>query len=572
VVFLKFTVTVSPATIPNAPPVAALGEGVPCLHVLLDLRVRSKSGALGTIRPYFQAAAPMHRTMLQTGVVGVDAYEGESDQQAMGRSGTQMQETSSTHARTTSGSVNAGLGIGSFSIGASASTTATSVSGSRAVSQQIDTTQRQASEERREFISHHTQVENVLTLLTAKYVGTPYLSFSLSPQPLQLLSIDPNDPNLWFGQLLMRRSSGIEGVQEYTAIVLVPKGEDFCVNARLRRVCVLDSPPGPFVLAQRFNFNLHLWRVLDYLDRVYPAGTPLDDLDLDIAPLLPNPQQFPRPVVANWVVAAPGYMIAEVVSPPGPNLGNVSRAYLPYKHLSEIWLEVQRDEYERAVARSPVERGVLLGETRTLDTCFAFANSALTVAGSSNSVTPLTRFIVDPAQLDLGGITAAASSVSGSVRDRAYEAATRWNLLDNRLATLFANRRAFGKSKLSFGDKALLDLILDRWTSMRPDDPQNLGFDAAVSTLELNDAQMKVLKGSGATDLRTIGQLLQGVPALVRYNERLTGARVSQKSDKAVASQLKPLRLPLSAKDAMSVRETIADTLAKSTAAPDGAV
>jgi hypothetical protein len=57
---------------------------------------------------------------------------------------------------------------------------------------------RQASEERRELISHTTRVENIISLLSAKYVGTPHLSFSVSPQPLQQLSVDPSDPNLWF--------------------------------------------------------------------------------------------------------------------------------------------------------------------------------------------------------------------------------------------------------------------------------------------------------------------------------------------------------------------------------------
>jgi hypothetical protein len=49
-----------------------------------------------------------------------------------------------------------------------------------------------------------------------------------------------------FSQLLARRSSGIEGVQEYTAVIVVPKDEDFCVSARLRRVFErqLDSVVG----------------------------------------------------------------------------------------------------------------------------------------------------------------------------------------------------------------------------------------------------------------------------------------------------------------------------------------
>lgn len=567
IVFLKFTVTVSPATIPAPAPVSQLGEGVPCLHLLLDLKIRKKSGELGTIRPYFHAAAPMHRTMLQTGVVGVDAFEGESDQQSVGRSGSQMNESSSTRARTTSASASAGFGIGGFSIGGSVGQTSTSVSGSRSVTQQIDTTQRQASEERRELTSHLTNVENVLTLLNAKYVGTPYLSFSLSPQPLQMLSIDASDPNLWFMQLLLRRSSGIEGVQEYTAIVLVPKGEDFCVNARLRRVCVLDVPPGPLVFDEPFRFNQHLGRLLQYLERVYPVGTPLEELDVDVTSSLPNPQSFPRPVIGTWVVSAPGYMIIEAVSPPpGPNPGNVSRAFVAYKHVLEIWLEVLRDEYERAVARSPIERGILLGETRTLDTCFAFANNALTVSGSTVTVTPLTRFIVDPVLVDLGGITANASAARGTVRDRAYESATRWNLLDNRLATLFANRRTFPRKDVSFGDASLLQLAFEHWSRLRASDPQNVGFDEATKLLGLNGAQRKTLKGAGATDLRTIAQLLLAAPEVEQYNSRLEQLRKIYRSGKLDATLPVAAPVQVSTTDAEAMRRNIAVALNRASA------
>jgi len=73
--------------------------------------------------------------------------------------------------------------------------------------------QSEPTAERRELVSHSTKVDNILTLLNAKDVGTPFLSFSINPRPLHLLSLDPADPNLWFSQLLARRSSGIEGVQ-----------------------------------------------------------------------------------------------------------------------------------------------------------------------------------------------------------------------------------------------------------------------------------------------------------------------------------------------------------------------
>ena len=64
-VYLKFTTSISPAAFPpGTPPGAggALGVGVPCFHVQLDLKVHKPSGELGTIRPYFHAAALCRRS------------------------------------------------------------------------------------------------------------------------------------------------------------------------------------------------------------------------------------------------------------------------------------------------------------------------------------------------------------------------------------------------------------------------------------------------------------------------------------------------------------------------------
>ena len=63
-VFVKFTASIAPAAFPpELSRVAAsfLGEGIPCMHLLLDLKVRNAAGDFGTIRPYFHAAAPLSR-------------------------------------------------------------------------------------------------------------------------------------------------------------------------------------------------------------------------------------------------------------------------------------------------------------------------------------------------------------------------------------------------------------------------------------------------------------------------------------------------------------------------------
>ena len=80
--------------------------------MLLDLKVRKKSGEIGTIRPYFHAAAPLNRRMLQTGVVGNDTFEGEASSQFMGKSGSQLHESLNSESRTNSASASAGFSIG----------------------------------------------------------------------------------------------------------------------------------------------------------------------------------------------------------------------------------------------------------------------------------------------------------------------------------------------------------------------------------------------------------------------------------------------------------------------------
>jgi hypothetical protein len=287
-VYLKVAVSISPASVPaSSPPFpgGALGEGVPVYHMLLDLKVRKKSGATGTIRPYFHAAAPLHRRMLQTGVVGHEAFEGEAAAQSMGKSGSQLHESLSSEARTNSASASAGFSIGGFGASGSVRTTSTDVNSTRAVSQTVDTTNRQAAEERRELVSHSTKVENILSLLHAKYVGTPFLSFSLNPRPLELLSLDPSDPNLWFSQLLARRSSGIEGLQEFTAVIVVPKRSGLLPQCAVAPRLSFRCPPGPLAFDERYSSTLpQLVRLLNYVERTFPPGTPLEELDVEVIP------------------------------------------------------------------------------------------------------------------------------------------------------------------------------------------------------------------------------------------------------------------------------------------------
>ena len=307
-----------------------------------------------------------------------------------------------------------------FGASGSVRTTSTDVTSNRAVSQNVDTTTRQASDERRELVSHSTKVENILSLLNAKYVGTPFLSFSLNPRPLELLSLDPTDPNLWFSQLLARRSSGIEGLQEYTAVVVVPKDQDFCVSARLRRVCLLDVPPGRSPSIERYdNIPPQLVRMLNYVERTFHrARRSKNSMSKSFPPRAAG--EIPAPSHRVWEIASiGGFLRAYLRRFPHPTgRHGVSTADVVYKHPLELWLDTLRDEYERDVARSPLERGVLLGKTHARY-LLHLRGGRLAVSNSTASVTPLFPLKINPGDIDIGGVRGGALEPTRDVRARA---------------------------------------------------------------------------------------------------------------------------------------------------------
>lgn len=571
-VFIKLTASVSPASFPAELSKTAaefLGEGIPCMHLLLDLKVRLASGESGTIRPYFHAAAPLNRRMIQTGVVGAEAFEGDADSQVIGKSGSQMAESLRSHSNTVSGGASLGFSLGPFSVGGSVRSTSTDLASDRAVSQVVDTTMREASQERRELISHTTRVENVLTLLSAKYVGTPHLSFSLAPRPLQLLSLDPADPNLWFQQLLARRSSGIEGIQEFTAVVVVPRDANFCINARLRRVCLLDSPPGPLSFDERFDGSLlQLARMVQYLNRVYPVGTPLDDLDVDIIGALSG-GNFRRPVVELWALRLVESLVVALVVSPGPTAGVAARGSANYKHMLEVWLDTLRDEYEREAARSPLERGVLFGENRLLDTCFARADEdaggGLAVSGSTAAVSPLFRVKIPRGAFEVGGVAAGAAARDESTRSRALETVTRWNAMEHRLTTLLSNQGDLSEEPLAAGDPQVLGVLLDGWAKLDAADARNLGFEPAAELLNLPDDARRLLKAAGADDLAGIARALKFAPEVERHNADVRRLRAILKERRIEGAPPETLKRVLSAQQGGEVLAAIGAAVGGST-------
>jgi hypothetical protein len=338
-VYLKFTVSVFPFHIdaPAKSPVDVLDEAyAPVWRMIFDIQIDANPASSNPgLKPYFLSAAPTRRAIIETGVVGDHITEGESDELAVARSGSQLIEGfhSSTKTRHFGvGGFGAGL-LGGVLLGASGSYTrgSTSIAGGREVSEQLDTTNREASTERKELLSHMTNVNNVLTLLNGSLVGTNKLHFSLWPQPLRPLSIDPNDESLWYAELLKRRSSGIEGMQDFYAIAVVPRGEGFCISENVRRVSVLEPPlpeppTQPFELFDQFHFDWPDYeKVFVYLAGKYPQGTPLEELDvsvedklvLDLSMIPPFPAVIDRSDFEGWYNAV-GQIFSPNPLPPVP--------------------------------------------------------------------------------------------------------------------------------------------------------------------------------------------------------------------------------------------------------------
>jgi hypothetical protein len=309
--------------------------------------------------------------------------------------------------------------------------------------------------------------------------------------------------------------------------------------------------------------------VLNYLDRTYPSGTPLEELDVEVFPAPTPPEQFPRPVIEFWEIAGfqgtfDSYVgaLARVISPsPGPFPNTTSRTDALYKHPLELWLDVLRDEYETNVSRSPLERGVLLSEMRTLDTCFAFSEGALNVSSSSASIVPLAPLGINPAVIDIGGVRGGALDPNRDVRARGIEIVTRWNTLESQLANILNNRRTFPKKGPKLSDISVVNVLVERWAKLQPQDPDNLDFKTAVSVLDLSAEHRRLLKSTGATDLRSIARALQAVPTIESYNANI---QKRQKRDRKAKLVAKPITFGISAAKADEMRRAISGALAKS--------
>jgi hypothetical protein len=552
----------------------------PVWRLILDVQIRPRQApATPGLKPYFLSAAPTRRAVIETGVVGDHLTEGESDEVAIGRSGSHLIEGFHSTTKTRKfgiGAAAGGLikGVVPIGGGISYSGSTTSISGGREVSEQVDTTMREASSERKELLSHMTNVNNVLTLLNGSLVGSQSLHFSLWPQPLRPLSVDPNDENLWYAELLKRRSSGIEGMQDFFAIAVVPRGEGFCITENLRRVSVLESPlpeppVQPSVLFDNFHFNLNDFvKVFSYLSGKYPEGTPLEELDVSLedrlvpdpaavppfpgsitrpalqawydavgAVWVPNPlpqlppdtgvanalllqnwadqakdvlanlaasvkiDTVPRPVVSGWTFSnsqAPSMFRLHALTQP-PSLP------VPYKWVQDVWLEATQYEYESELAKSPLERGIVLLDDQRLDICASVDQEGV-ISDVVTTIPPDPDIaILSPIGLPSEVVfPRLRSERSTEPRSKGRGMVSAWALSEAHLQTVTARSSEIAAAPLTFRDPGLIDVFLRRAARLTAADRRNQPLPDVAPRFGFTAAQVKALTATGVTNLSSL--------------------------------------------------------------------
>jgi hypothetical protein len=563
-IYLKFTVSVSPChlesgTLPEWARSLLVG-GSPVLHLVLDVGVTPEPFTTGGFRPYFHAAAPIRRSMIETGVIGREIFEGESDGLSVGKSASQLYETVGSKVTTNKKGSTAGL-PGIFNV--STSSVDTTVNSERALEQFQETVNREASVERRELLSHTTNVENVITLLTAKHVGSPYLRFALSPRPLTQLSVDPGDPNLWYKQLLQRRSSGIEGIQEFVGVVAVPRNMDFCIQALLRRICVLDDPPVPPELPRTHRpSETEVALLVEYLYRKYPIGTPLDELDIDVLDSFANTDRIPA--LSLWSIpsttiayGAGAYPSLTATPPQGFHQDGFA-----YKTSIEVRRDMLIDEYLEELARSPLERGIVVMHATSLRTCFRMSDTGPNATGVESAATPPTEVPVDPGLSYVPprdpGRTAASVDSSAAV--------TRWNALERQLAADVSQLSKEAGQPLSLTSPKMLQVFLRMWSKLSAKDPRNLPLDRAAILFKLTRDQLAKLKTAKVRDLKGLALTLLAAPRVADRNVEIEEYLAQLDEKERCKIDLEPIKISISPDDADRILTSIRAALSSGAA------
>jgi hypothetical protein len=501
-----------------------LNDNYPIWSSIVDMHIEPMVTGQNVNLPYlyFSSATPLKREVIESGSIGNDALRVGSSGVAIGKSLTQLHESSNTASETTTWNAGGGIDLGFISFGGGGGGSRTDVTSNLDRVQKTDNIQRNASEERKELHSYHSEISNLLTILNSSFVGTSYLQFTLRPRPIHIINYDPADPYSWYTEFIRRRSAGLQGIQDFYTIAVIPKNvKEFCITISLRNMYVYDSPPAPpEVPNHNYKFSQdELSRILAYLFRRYPIGTPIEELDFDFGDDIQQiwgeveSKKIRNACVIDWTLfenqkldpAQYGFGPYILTPLEGGSEGDFDWASILYKSAAQLKLEMYKFDYMKSLKLSPLERGIVFYIPFYLTVCFAITENGEYLTKN------IKRKIGKPVRLPKpeSSVPYWIEVPQSATNMNPIATFTRWSNLESLMPTRLINDSQ--KIGFSFSDPEILNTTVSRWISLPVNDPRNNNLSEVSKTIGLSEKIVSELSVSGITNLKSIGQMIENV-------------------------------------------------------------
>ena len=185
----------------------------------------------------------------------------------------------------------------------------------------------------------------------------------------------------------------------------------------------------------------------------------------------------------------------------------------------------------------------------------------LVVTSSDTSFGPLFRVAFDPGRFDIGGTKTLTSAQLVSTRMQALQTPTRWNAIEGQVTMLLTNASKLPEVPLVANDPKVLGVLVGIWRKLPPDDPRNVDFDKAAALLRLPEAQRRLFKSAGATNLPGVATVLHVAPQVERENAEVERIRRIFRNRKIEGPPPEPVKFAVTSRDSAAILATIGSGL-----------
>jgi hypothetical protein len=201
-----------------------------------------------------------------------------------------------------------------------------------------------------------------------------------------------------------------------------------------------------------------------------------------------------------------------------------------------------------------------------LTTCFAPNNEGAFEVSSSTT----TGFGSSPVPIDfpVGDTRINVAPSLTSVRSKALQTITKWNTLEQRLSTFLYNLQELPEGDPRLDHPKLVDILINRWGCLAPNDERNISFKTAAKLLDLKSEHIRLLERAGAKTLRDVAQILNAAPEIEKQNTEVIAFRTQVKSGEGVFARRRmvlsppePVEFAISSQQALDIRKAIGQGL-----------